>query len=176
MVLQNSSGSLSTITSEVAAGFNGGNWNGTGNVITSSLAAADTTHLTAVGIATGLTSFEGLSVNPSDVLLKYTYYGDALLTGSVTTADYAKIDAGYLGNLTGWQNGDFNYDGSVNGSDYTLIDNAFNTQGAQLAAEIASPTAQLAGGVASAVPEPASLGLIGFAAMGLLGRRNRRRN
>ena len=25
----------------------------------------------------------------------------------------------------GWFNGDFNYDGTINGSDYTLIDNAF---------------------------------------------------
>jgi len=38
---------------------------------------------------------------------------------------------------TGWLNGDFNYDGAINGSDYTLIDNAFNTQGASLAAQVA---------------------------------------
>lgn len=66
----------------------------------------------------------------------------------------------------------------VNGSDYTLIDNAFNMQGASLAAEvsnqIASPTAQIAGGVASAVPEPASLSLLTMGGMALLGRRRRR--
>ena len=28
--------------------------------------------------------------------------------------------------LTGWSNGDFNYDGVVNGRDYALIDNTFN--------------------------------------------------
>jgi autotransporter-associated beta strand protein len=173
MVLQNSSGSLSTIKAEVATAFNGGAWNGSGNVITSSTAAADTTHLTAVGIATGLTSFEGMSVNPSDVLLKYTYYGDATLDGQVNSADYTKIDTGYLGQLTGWQNGDFNYDGVVNGSDYTLIDNAFNTQGAQLAAEVALPSSQIAVAGTSAVPEPASLGLLGIGALGLLGRRRR---
>jgi hypothetical protein len=31
--------------------------------------------------------------------------------------------------LTGWQNGDFNYDNAINGDDYTLIDNAYNSQG-----------------------------------------------
>jgi hypothetical protein len=99
----------------------------------------------------------------------------------VTSADYAKIDAAYLNNqnsgnaaLTGWANGDFNYDGVVNGSDYTLIDNAFNMQGAQLSTEIASPTALIAGGAVSAVPEPASLGLLGISALGLLARRRGR--
>ena len=28
--------------------------------------------------------------------------------------------------LTGWSNGDFNYDGVVNGADYALIDSTFN--------------------------------------------------
>ena len=79
--------------------------------------------------------------------------------------------------ITGWFNGDFNYDGVINGSDYTLIDNAFNSQGAQIAAEIATPTAQIAGGaVSSSVPEPTTLGLLGIGALGLLGRRNRRRS
>jgi len=79
------------------------------------------------------------------------------------------------GNISGWQNGDFNYDGVVNGSDYTLIDNAFNSQGTQIAAEIATPTAQIAGsGATSAVPEPTTLGLLGIGAISLLGRRRRR--
>jgi autotransporter-associated beta strand protein len=184
LVIKNANGSIGTISSEIAVGYSGGAWNANSDsshltslaVITSSTAEFDSKHLTAVGVATGLTSFEGGTVSASDVLIKYTYYGDALLTGSVTTADYAAIDNGFLTRATGWQNGDFNYDGSVNGSDYTLIDNAFNTQGAQLLSQIASPTAQIAGsGASSAVPEPTSLGLLGITAMGLLGRRNRRR-
>jgi fibronectin-binding autotransporter adhesin len=158
------------------SGFNGGAWNGTTG-ITSTAAAGDTTHLHAVGFLqpTSATTFEGQSLATSDVAVKYTYYGDANLDGKVDGSDYSLIDNGYLQGLTGWQNGDFNYDGVVDGSDYTLIDNAFNSQGVQISAEVASATAQIAGaGASSAVPEPASLGFLGIAAVGLLGRKGRR--
>ena len=82
------------------------------------------------------------------------------------------IDNGYLNHLTGWYNGDFNYDGVVDGSDYTLIDNAFNSQGAQISAQLVAPTTQIGGGT-SAVPEPVTLGLFGISAAGMLGRRRR---
>jgi len=80
----------------------------------------------------------------------------------------------------GWYNGDFNYDGVVDGSDYTLMDNAFNSQTIQILDQIAGSNAvvsdQISGGASgtSAVPEPASLGLLGIGALGLLGRRRRR--
>jgi autotransporter-associated beta strand protein len=171
---------IGTITAQVIAAYNGGAWNGTSGisgVITSSRAANDPTHLTAIGVATGFTSFEGQTVPATDVLVKYTYYGDTNLDGKVDATDYSRIDAAFLadqtspGSVTGWYNGDFNYDGVINGSDYTLIDNAFNTQSAQIAAEVASPTSQIAGASTSAVPEPASLGIVALGAIGLLGRR-----
>jgi hypothetical protein len=171
---------LGTITGEVRTGYASGTWTGTG--ITSSAAAADTSHLTALGViqnnqggtpiysATNL--FDGQAPQPTDVLIKYTYYGDANLDGQVEGSDFTLIDNGFNNSLTGWFNGDFNYDGVVDGSDYTLIDNAFNTQGASLAGEIAASTAQIA--ASAAVPEPGALSVFAIGAIALLGRRTRR--
>jgi len=174
-------GSLAAVTALVKLGYNGGKW--TGNGITSTTAAADTSHLTAVGVilnnvdgidplygtasasAVNLGLFDGASPNPEDVLVKYTYYGDANLDGKVDGSDYSLIDNGYVEHLTGWYNGDFNYDGTVDGSDYTLIDNAFNNQGASL--ENAVSTAQIA-----VVPEPAGT-LLSLTAITVLSRRRR---
>jgi fibronectin-binding autotransporter adhesin len=167
----------SSVLSQIKAGFHApsGYWNGTGGIISSS-AAGNAQHLTALGYmqSTG-GSFDGVSTTTSDTLVKYTYYGDANLDGSVNGADYTQIDHGFGLHLTGWQNGDFNYDGVVDGSDYSLIDNTFN----QIAATGATPLAITAGPadlVASpaTVPEPTTVALLGIGAMSLLGRRRRR--
>ncbi len=188
LVLTNST--LASVRALVTDGYDGGKWNGNG--ITSSTAASDTRHLTALGViandnghgvplygAGGVirSSLDGASPADGNILVKYTYYGDANLDGKVNSSDYTQIDNGYLKHLTGWFNGDFNYDGTVNGSDYTLIDNAFNMQGASLAtetvaSETAIATAQLAPSV-NAVPEPRTLCLIGIASIGLLSKPNR---
>jgi hypothetical protein len=100
-----------------------------------------------VGIALAFSgqSFDNLTANTSDVLLKTTYYGDTNDDGKVDATDYSRIDVGFLTHLTGWSNGDLNYDGLVDGSDYTLIDNAYNSQAAPLAATVAaSPQTSLA--------------------------------
>jgi sugar lactone lactonase YvrE len=92
------------------------------------------------------TTFGGATVGSSDVLIRYTYLGDADLNGTVNSADYIQIDNGFntsQGNANpGWYNGDFNYDHVIDGDDYTLIDNAFNTQGnVSVAAVPATPLA-----------------------------------
>jgi alpha-L-arabinofuranosidase len=140
--------SLAAVSAELASGYDAaaeGTWNGSG--ISSSAASATTPHLTALGVMlnSSLSLFDGQSVTSTDVLVKYTYYGDANLDGKVDGSDYARIDNGYLTHATGWNNGDFNYDGVINGSDYTLIDNAFNIQGAAIpSASVASMMASTA--------------------------------
>ena len=148
---------LSAVTAQIASAYNNGTWTGTG--ITSSTAEADLTRLTALGVVvnnngagsllygsgTALGTFGGSSPSLTDVLVKYTYYGDTNLDGHVDGTDYSRIDNGFISQLTGWFNGDFNYDQSVDGSDYTLIDNAFNMQGAALATSVAAPDAAIAG-------------------------------
>jgi hypothetical protein len=47
--------------------------------------------------------------------------GDCNLDGKITADDVAIMDRGYAMGLSGWANGDFNYDGVVNSADYALI-------------------------------------------------------
>ncbi len=175
---------LQATTALAATGFAGGAWNGPGGLV-STTAAADARHLTAVGVIANQTgsgstlypTFDGRGAAATDVLVRYTYYGDADLSGTVTAADYLRVDAGFVGHLTGWANGDFNYDGVVDGSDYTLMDNAFNQQTGPVggpAAMVAMAGAELAVGTA-AVLEPAVVGLLAVAGVSLLGGRRRRR-
>jgi hypothetical protein len=97
----------------------------------------------------------------------YTYGGDANLDGAITGDDYFQIDSGFPAGAHGWFNGDFNHDGGITGDDYFVIDSNFSAQGAPFF---------VSGGVGGvqAVPEPASIGLIGLAATALLGGRRRR--
>ena len=154
LVLQNAS--LLTVSGEIATGYNGGTWTGPG--ITSSTAAADVNHLTAVGVILNndghgnplygndspLGNFGGYAPSLNDVLVRYTYYGDANLDGKVDGSDYSLTDTGYLSQHTGWYNGDFNYSKTIDGSDYTLMDNAFNRQNASLSFALAAPLSMVA--------------------------------
>jgi hypothetical protein len=133
-------GNLATLTNQIAQGFNDG-WQsggGIGGGIISSNAAADTTHLTTLGVIQNsvltnpgqplYTAFDSQPVAATDVLIKFTAFGDANLDGVVDGSDYSLIDNGLAAQRTGWVNGDFNYDGVINGADYTLMDNAFSSQ------------------------------------------------
>ncbi len=189
MIVHN--GNAASILNQISQGYNGGNWTGAGGITSSAAAATTNTALgyeqNEAGGGGGVfySSFDGVAgLTTSDVLVKYTYFGDANLDGVVDGDDYTLIDNGFNNSLTGWHNGDFNYDGVVNGDDYTLIDNAFNTQGPSLAAApgfgelsraaemVAGNTSQIAGS-SNAVPEPTALAMLGLAAGALLVRRRR---
>jgi hypothetical protein len=71
----------------------------------------------------------GVGEVAGDVLVKYTYAGDANLDGKINILDYTRIDAGISAHLNGWSNGDFNYDGKINIEDYVIIDQNIRTQG-----------------------------------------------
>jgi alpha-L-arabinofuranosidase len=172
MIVHNTT--LSSITTDITAGFNASGTLWAGNGLASSTAA--TSKNAALGVelnsndsgGTLMSSFDNQTVISSDVLVKYTYFGDADLSGKVDSTDYGLIDSGFNSQsgahpLSGWRNGDFNYDGSINGDDYTLIDNAFNTQGATSLALgsatdllVAAPQGELAATTATTIERPAT--------------------
>jgi hypothetical protein len=161
-----------SVRTALIAGFNGGDWNGATG-IKSTAAFGDANDLHAIGYADnadlGVANWPdagGQAVPASSVLVKYTYYGDADLNGKVDADDYFRIDSNY--NKSGdavkkWVNGDFNYDDQINGDDFMLIDQAYAGQGLALSVAISG---------VNAVPEPASIGMLGLGALAL-GRRRR---
>jgi fibronectin-binding autotransporter adhesin len=170
---------IQTIASQVATGYAGGVWTGGG--ITSSAAAAIAAdgaqpHKTAVGYAEaatvlgGATSFAGMPVDGTTVLLRYTLFGDASLDGVVDLTDFTFLASHF--NAAGgalWSDGDFNYDGKVDLTDFTLLASNFNTS------VPADGDFSLRSSLGSAVPEPASFVIAAAAAAGLVCRCRRRR-
>lgn len=123
MIVQ--SGGLAPITSYLAAGYDGGRWDGasptTGTpapaAIVSSVASAEPD--VALGAdcvgdsgAPAAGSFDGQSVANGNVVVKFTYYGDSNLDGNVNAGDAQPPSSG-SGTSGTWENGDFNYDGKV---------------------------------------------------------------
>ena len=145
------------VTGLIKSGRGDGTWNG-GGIVTSQTAAtasALTTLAVAAAGDVGKTSFGGVSVAPSDVLVMYTYAGDANLEGTIDARRlfsdrFALQRYRYARAML---NGDFNYDGQVDADDYFIIDQNYARQGAAF-----SSGAVVSG--AAAVPEPSMLGTV----------------
>ena len=77
--------------------------------------------------------WNGVTVDATSVLVKYTYSGDLNMDGLIDGADYGTID-NYVQfpGTSGYANGDFNFDGLIDGADYGLLDNAVQFQGEPL--------------------------------------------
>jgi len=136
LVVQNAD--IASITQWIKSARNGGAWNQPGLSSTSATTNRYTT-LAAVlndrgdGKTPIKETIGGQNVGLSDVLVKYTWDGDANLDGVVNADDYFQIDSGYISQKKGYYNGDFNYDGVINADDYFLIDSAYIGQSGQLA-------------------------------------------
>jgi hypothetical protein len=171
-----SGGTYSGLTGEIQSAYNFSAWDGPG-IATSMPDAGPTIGITTLAIATADETFYaggtfgGVSVDSGDVLVMYTYAGDANLDGLVDGADYGVIDnyVQFPGSF-GYANGDFNYDGIIDGADYGIIDNTIQLQGAPIPAGTYPGFAN----AVVAVPEPASLSVLGVVAASLLGHRSRR--
>ncbi len=157
------------VTGLIRAGRNGGAWNGSG-IVTSQTAALAASGLTTLAVAAnadlGKSTFGGQSVGSSDVLVMYTYAGDADLSGRINGDDYFRIDSGFAAHATGYDNGDFNLDGKIDADDYFIIDRNYSRRGSPFAA---SEPLSLNG--VQAVPEPACALMLTTVGVGLVRRR-----
>ncbi|CAN5476987.1 hypothetical protein BH09PLA1_BH09PLA1_11010 [soil metagenome] len=186
----------------IAFARNGGAWDQFG--ISSTAARNRVPKITTLGVLSGAEylavtgpTFDGVTVNASDVLVRYTYYGDTDFNGIVNFDDYSRIDAGFNNGSTGWLNGDLDFNNVVNFDDYALVDLAFNAQSGTIARAAAfldgsnpgvqgmnTPALQkvmahfeefgapYAAGFLNAVPEPSAL--VGFLALAPMIRRRRK--
>jgi autotransporter-associated beta strand protein len=167
----------SAVRTQLQSGYNGGAWNGATGIVSSSV-----TSETSVGYATqaqtGVTDFKGVTgLAATDVLVKYTYAGDANLDGKVDIGDLGLL-AGAWQQLSGkvWFDGDFTYDGAVDIGDLGLL--AGNWQKGTAGnpnpplMDFNTALAQFSAFEGVVVPEPMSLSLLALGGLAL-GRRRR---
>jgi hypothetical protein len=121
------------------------------------------------------TTFAGQSVDPSSILVKYTYFGDADIDGDVDVADLGKLATAWQTSGV-WSSGDFDYNGTINVNDLGLL--ATNWQagvGSPLGPSLGDALASL-GLPNVSVPEPATVSLLGALGAWSLKRPRVRRN
>ena len=154
--------SAADLRADIIAGRNGGAWNGSTGIISSTAAASGGTR--AVGY---VVSGDGAA------RVSFAAAGDVDVNGQVNVFDLVSINSSGkygTGGASDWSQGDFNYDGVTNVFDLVAINTtAVYGQGNYFPAV---PTASGIGSMA-AVPEPATWVLIasGFAGLAVASRR-----
>ena len=118
---------MSAIYGYLKSGFNGGAWNGLG--INSSAAATEDTTLGAlkygIGFSDGNDKINGHSIvtglASGQIELKYTLLGDANLDGTVNGSDFSILAGNFGQGYSNWDQGNFLYTPAINGTDFSAL-------------------------------------------------------
>jgi len=167
---------IASIKAMIVSGYGGGAWTGTGIMST---AAQSNSGSYGIGYADSADPGNPAGLSSGQIEIMYTLLGDANLDGAVNGSDFAILATNFNKAVSGWDQGDFNYDGAANGSDFALLASNFNKGASQSAASGADVAAldsfAASNGLLASVPEPASMGVLVVAGMGILSRRRGRR-
>jgi hypothetical protein len=135
--------------------------------ITSSTAGAGLVLGVGTAGAINVSTFDGVSVSPTDILVKATYLGDANLDGHVDTTDLNTV-LNHFGQTTpNWTSGNFDGASTIDLTDLAWVLNNFGKT-------VAGGSVMAGGTGVIATPEPASLTLLAGAGALLLRRKSRR--
>jgi hypothetical protein len=167
---------VTTIVSYLKSGYNGGPWNGTSGLISTSITPGSPA--LALGYADGNTD-TGTPAAANQIMVKYTLAGDANLDGLVNFNDLVAVVQNFNKSGTDWAHGDFHFGTSTNFNDLVTVVQNFNKvlpPPAGTAVEIGANTIPLGQSVQiqeTAVPEPGGVSIMLMAGTFLARRRRR---
>jgi autotransporter-associated beta strand protein len=117
-----SSDPISTIYGYLKSGFNNGAWNGATGIISSTAQSTTNGLHYGVGWADGADGTHAIAgLTSGEIELKYTLLGDANLDGTVNGSDFSVLAANFGLGVTNWDQGNFLFGSSVNGSDFSAL-------------------------------------------------------
>jgi autotransporter-associated beta strand protein len=160
---------MSTILGYLKSGFNNGGWNGTSGIISTN-AQTKTNSLTySIGWADGADKTGAVkNLTSGEIELKYTLVGDANLDGTVNGSDFSILAANFGLGVTNWDQGNFLYGSSVNGSDFSALAANFGQGDSGAAVTPADIAALDSFAAANGLPAPAIAAVPEPATLGLL--------
>jgi autotransporter-associated beta strand protein len=154
---------VATLQSEIAAGAGL-----TTGIFSSTLPANEALAVVDNSLlATPKTTYKGASVDTSSIIVTAALLGDANIDGKVDLSDLNIVLNNLGSTTTAWALGNFDHAATI---DLTDLNDVLNHLGTSLPAGVAATD----GGGASAVPEPASLSILGSAAATLMLARRKR--
>ncbi len=126
---------LATIKSWLKSGFNNGNENGPGIISSAALTNGTGELGYAENSQVNVGTIDGVTPDQTAVIVKYTYFGDTNLDGSVNASDFGRFLDGLATGGSTWVQGDFTYDNKVDlGNDFALFLVGYLGQGNSLGA------------------------------------------